>query len=78
MSTLANHIKDAPEKSLSQWAKDLGISRPYLYALIDGSRVPSLPVAQKIEAATGRAVPVASWPNMAAILSATQNTGDAA
>lgn len=83
MSTLSQHIKGQPHKSLGLWARDFGISRPYLYALIDGSRNPSLEVAQRIATATCGEVPLESWPNLSAIIDAAGgamavNHGDAA
>lgn len=52
------------------WADQLGISRPFLYGLLDGSRKPSLAVAAKIERATGGAVPITTWPNLNAVIEA--------
>ena len=70
MDTLTAHIKAQPEKPMQAWADDFGISRPYLYALLDGSRQPSIDVAVRIAAATKGAVPVSAWPNVAAVLRA--------
>lgn len=70
MSTLSEYIKAQPEKTKTQWAERFGISRPYLYSLMDGTRQPSIDVAQRIAKATGGKVPVTAWPNMAAIVSA--------
>jgi transcriptional regulator with XRE-family HTH domain len=56
MHTLTHHIKTQPEKSLATWATGFGISRPYLHALLAGSRNPSLEVAKRIAAATRGAV----------------------
>ena len=77
MSTLSAFIKTHPEKSMAQWAEDFGVSRPHLYCLIDGTRQPSLPVAQRIAAATGNAVPITAWSNIAAIVKAAQPAGGA-
>ena len=70
MSTLTHIIKSNPEKSIACWAAQFGISRPYLYGLMDGTRTPSPEVAMQIERETAGAVPAASWPNIAAMLSA--------
>lgn len=70
MSTLSNFVKTNPEKSLSDWAAKFGISRPYLYGLMDGTRAPSPEVAMQIERETGGKVPAASWPNISAMLDA--------
>lgn len=70
MSTLSEYIKAQPEKTRAQWAECFGISRPYLYSLMDGTRQPSIDVAQRIARATGGKVPVTAWPNMAAIVAA--------
>lgn len=70
MSTLSEHIKGQPEKTMSEWAGRFGVSRPYLYQLVDGSRYPSLPVAMRIAKATNDAVPVTAWPNLAAVVDA--------
>ena len=77
MSTLSQHIKGQPQKSLALWAQDFGISRPYLYALIDGSRNPSLEVAQRIATATCGAVPLEAWPNLWAVIDAAGNVAPA-
>jgi len=47
-------------------AVDVGVSEPYVSDLRHGKRQPSPAVAQKIEAATGGAVPVSAWPNLSA------------
>ncbi len=70
MSTLSQYIKTRPEKSLADWADAFGISRPYLYGLLDGSRTPGPDVALRIDNATGGEVPAASWPNIADMLDA--------
>ena len=77
MATLSEHIKGEPEKSITAWAADLGVSRPYLYGLLDGTRTPSAETATRIARATGNAVPVTSWPNLRAVIDAAQS-GDAA
>lgn len=75
MSDLASHIKANPGKSLGEWAEGFGISRPYLYQLIDGERSPSLDVAKRIAAATDGEVPISVWPNIAKILNAAHHDG---
>ena len=70
MSKLSEHIKGHPGKTMSEWAGFLGVSRPYLYQLVDGTRYPSLPVAMRIAKATNDAVPVTAWPNLAAVVDA--------
>ena len=70
MTALAEHIRARPGKSMQAWADEIGISRPYLYGLMDGSRTPSVEVAVKVERATDGAVTVTDWPNLAAVLSA--------
>ncbi|HBT01608.1 MAG TPA: hypothetical protein DEB47_17530 [Citreicella sp.] len=75
MSNLASHINSAPDKTKGDWARDFGISRPYLYQLIDGKREPSVEVALRIAAATGGAVPISTWPNIAKILEAARGDG---
>lgn len=70
MSTLSEHIKGQPEKTMSEWAGRFGVSRPYLYQLVDGTRYPSLPVAMRIAKATNGAVPITAWPNLAAVVDA--------
>lgn len=70
MSNLSEYIKSQPQKARSAWADDFGISRPYLYALLDGTRLPSIDVAKRIEVATGGAVPVTAWSNIAAVVDA--------
>lgn len=70
MSTLQTYIKTQPEKPMQAWADHFEISRPYLYALLDGSRDPSLAVAARIERATGGAVKITAWPNLKAVIEA--------
>jgi predicted GIY-YIG superfamily endonuclease len=65
---LAQWIKEQRPKTATQCLKELGVSRSYLYALLDGSRMPSLPLAQRIQQTTDGAVPVSSWPHIDAIL----------
>lgn len=67
MSDLHSHIKANPGKTIAEWAECFGISRPYLYALVDGTRRPSLDVAKRIAAATDGSVPITAWPNFAKI-----------
>jgi DNA-binding transcriptional regulator YdaS (Cro superfamily) len=70
MSTLSQFIKSDPGKSIADWAVRFGISRPYLYGLMDGTRTPSPEVAIQIERETAGVIPAASWPNIAAMLTA--------
>ena len=70
MSTLSHFIKTHPEKTLAQWAEAFGISRPYLYGLMDGTRTPSPEGALKIAAQTAGAIPAVSWPNITTMLAA--------
>jgi transcriptional regulator with XRE-family HTH domain len=70
MNALAKHIEATPGKPMREWAQEMNISRPYLIGLKDGTRSPSLETAQKIARATGGKVPVESWPNIAALISA--------
>lgn len=70
MSTLTEYIKSREEKSLSEWAEAFGISRTYLYGLMDGTRTPSPEVAMRIAGATANAIPASGWPNIAAMLEA--------
>jgi DNA-binding XRE family transcriptional regulator len=68
MQKLAAHLRTEPQTTRGEWARRFGISRPYLYGLVDGERSPSLEVAQRIARATDGAVPVSSWPKLAALL----------
>ena len=77
MSTLAEYIKTQPPRPLGEWAADLGISRPYLHALMHGDRMPSVVTAKRIQDATGGAVPVTAWPNFAALLDGPHDRGAA-
>lgn len=70
METLNAYIKAEPSRTMSEWAEELGVSRPFLYGLLDGKRQPSLEVAKRIDAATNGKVPLASWPNIRAVLDA--------
>lgn len=51
-------------------AARVGVSPSYISDLLCGRRVPSLDVALRISAATDGAVPLRSWPNLAAIADA--------
>lgn len=51
-------------------AVKVGVSPSYISDLLSGRRVPSLDVAMRISAATNGAVPLRSWPNLAAIAEA--------
>jgi hypothetical protein len=70
MSTLTEYIKSQPDRPMREWADMFGISRPHLLAMLDGTRAPSLAVAQRIEAQTRGAVPITTWPNIAALVRA--------
>ncbi|AZV00253.1 Cro-like protein [Paracoccus phage vB_PkoS_Pkon1] len=74
MSTLRDYIKSQPRKSRKEWADCFGISRPYLYGLMEGTRHPSLDVALRIADITEGAVPVMAWPNLAAVIRAATPT----
>jgi hypothetical protein len=74
MSTLNDYIKTQPNRPMREWAEIFDISRPHLIALLDGTRAPSITVAQRIHEQTNGAVPVASWPNMAAVINAAKGT----
>lgn len=70
MSTLSEYIKTQPERTMRDWADALGVSRPFLYGLLDGTRAPSLRVAVQIEAATAGRVSIRDWPNLRAVIDA--------
>jgi plasmid maintenance system antidote protein VapI len=72
MVTLSDHIKTDTAKTRAEWADAFGISRPYLYGLLDGTRSPSIDVAARIEAVTGGAVPIRAWPKLAAVIDAAE------
>ncbi|WP_424967310.1 helix-turn-helix domain-containing protein [Dinoroseobacter sp. S375] len=76
MSTLHKHIK-SQGWNMTNAAAALGVSRPYLYGLLDETREPSLEVAQRIEQATGGAVPVSGWPKFKKVLRAASPHGEA-
>lgn len=67
---LADFVRSRPAVPMQAWADHFEISRPYLYALLDGSRDPSLAVAARIERATGGAVKITAWPNLKAVIEA--------
>ena len=70
MNTLSEYIKREPDKKPMEWASTFGISRPYFYDLVRGTRYPSIAVANRIAAATRGEVPITVWPNISAMLSA--------
>jgi predicted GIY-YIG superfamily endonuclease len=69
-TALARYIASQPKRPMVSWAFRFGVSRPMVYDLMNGNRYPSPAVAQRIAEQTGGAVPVTSWPNMAAVVSA--------
>lgn len=77
MQNLREHIEAAPDRSRAEWADAFGISRPHLYALLDGTRMPSFTVARKIERATNGKVPIGAWPNLKAIADAVHSGSSA-
>ena len=62
MHTLKAFLED---KARGEFAKEIGISAPYLSQLANGTRTPSLRVAKKIEDATAGSVPVSAWASSA-------------
>lgn len=70
MEQLAQYIASRPGRTNAEWADALGVSRPYLHELLNGRRQPSLATAQRIAAATGGAVSITTWPNLAAVIAA--------
>jgi hypothetical protein len=70
MDKLNTFIAAEPGQPMRAWAERFGISRPYLYSLLEGTRYPSLAVAQRIEKETGGAVPLTAWPNINAVAQA--------
>ena len=72
MNKLEKHIK-TEGGTMTAWAVTFGISRAFLYGLVDGSRNPSLPIAQRIATKTGNSVPITSWPNIKAIIDAAKD-----
>ena len=73
MSTLADYIKNQPPRPMREWADHFGISRAHLIALVEQDRMPSLPVARRIQERTQGAVPIRAWPNFAAIIEAAKD-----
>jgi len=73
MEALKTYIKSKPSKTMAEWANDLGVSRPFLYGLLDGNRQPSIKVAKRINAATDGMVPITAWPNIRAVLDAAKD-----
>ena len=57
-------------RNASAFAREIGISQPYLVQIAAGERTPSLEVAQRIATATDGAVNVRSWPKLARLLDA--------
>jgi len=72
MEKLNTLITSEPGKPKQAWAEQFGISRPYLYALADGSRLPSLAVAMRIQEKSGGAIPLSAWPNLKTLIDATR------
>lgn len=72
MDKLHAYIQAQPPRPMREWADAFGISRPYLLALLDGSRSPSVATARAIADATGGAVPVLAWANIRAVVEAVE------
>lgn len=70
MSSLNDYIKSQPPRPMRVWAEAFGVSRPYLYGLMQGERTPSVAVARRIERGTDGAVPVTAWPNIRSLVAA--------
>lgn len=70
MSSLNDYIKSQPSRPMRVWAEAFGVSRPYLYGLMQGERMPSVAVARRIERGTDGAVPITAWPNIRSIADA--------
>lgn len=64
---LASFINADPSRTMADWSEFFGVSRSYLYGLMDGSRQPSIKVAKRISERTNGAVPVLCWENFAAV-----------
>lgn len=78
MEKLKSYISSQPAASMGKVAKQIGVSRPYLYDLLGGTRHPSFAVAKRIEEATGGKVPIGSWENFAMIAAAVNHEGQGA
>ena len=63
--------------SMSKIADSLGVSRAYIYDLMNARRNINLANAQRIAQATKGAVPVRSWPNLARVADAIEAVGAA-
>lgn len=60
--------------SQSAFAERVGISASFLSEILSGPKEPGAEMAQKIEAATDGAVPMAAWPRLARLIAITRGT----
>ena len=67
---VAAYIATRGHVTVKELAATFGVSRPFLYGLLDGTRCPSPKVALRIAKVTDNAIPVSTWPNMRAMLEA--------
>ncbi|WP_408033810.1 helix-turn-helix domain-containing protein [Thalassovita litoralis] len=58
---ISTYVERRPELSHREIAAQLGISRPFLTQLLNGSRGPSRATILHIEKASGGEIDVASW-----------------
>lgn len=59
--TLAEYIEKHPGVTQASLAKEIGVSQVFVSLLVKGTRKPSLPVAVKLEHATGGEITAKSW-----------------
>jgi hypothetical protein len=62
MNPLAKFFADNPDIRKVAFARTVGVTPGRITQLCDGD-TPSLPLAQRIEAATRKQVPVSAWPH---------------
>jgi DNA-binding transcriptional regulator YdaS (Cro superfamily) len=70
MEAFIKYLSSRVSDPMSDIAEDLGVSRPYIYDLKSGRRVPSLTLALSIESKTGGSVRARDWPNIATMMQA--------
>lgn len=74
MSEIKKYVKAQSPRPMREIAEGLGISRPFLYDLIEGKREPSLEVAQRISEKSAGAVPITAWPRLASVIAAVKGS----
>ena len=73
MMTLKTYLADTGT-SQRAFAEKVGLSPSFVNEMLQGTKEPGLDTAQRIAAATDGAVALSSWPRLAAVIAAAQES----